>query len=870
MDQTAAPGRDNPAPALCLGCMSPDAGARFCPHCGWKRGATAESLLHLEPGSLLHNSYLVGRVLGQGGFGITYLGWDLQLQRKVAIKEYLPQSIASRLPRSTTVAPSTVHQQADFEYGLRSFMSEGKTLARFSEHPCIVSVLSLFEENRTGYLVMGYLTGQTLSQSLSQVGGRISYEAALGVMMRVLDGLREVHAHGLLHRDISPDNIYLTEQGPVKILDFGAARLAVGERSQNLSVILKEGYAPEEQYRRSGNQGPWTDIYAAAATLYRSITGVIPPPALDRLAQDQLVRPSAYCTDLPREVEAAILRGMAVHASERHQSVESFQESLLGGNGQGGSAESGDAAGNHPSPGVPEGGRARHQVSGKPGKTKSWLPAVGIGGGLLALVLIGLGARSLIYSHDQAQGEAAYSRGDYEAARSYFQPAADAGNAAAEMGLGRLFAKGEGARQDYQEARQWYEKAAASGNAEAMVNLGFLYDNGFGVAQDYSQAMSWYRKAADAGNADAMGRIGLLYHEGLGVEKNNEQARQWYEKSSAKGSLRGMTNLGLLYQSGDGVSLDPAHARQLYDKAAAAGSPAGMTLIGQTYENGTGRERDYEQARQWYEKGAAAGDPWAMYLLGNMYGGGRGVTQDTAKQRAWYEKAAIVKVPRAVDPLVNERRVIDGRGTSMCAIGDMYGNGQGVAQDYQEARQWYERATAENNSESMARIGQLHFFGRGVKQDYGQARQWYEKAAGQGNAAAMNDLGVLYANGEGVPQSYERASQWYEKSAAGGNTTAMNNLANLCDAGKGVPLDKAQAHRWRERSANAGDAEAMLVLAGELIREVDLSNTAALAKLEAAQKLQKARLWVQKAAEYGNLKAKAFLPIVDAAIQKLQ
>jgi len=319
------------ASTLCMGCMAPKTGAAFCSRCGWNQAASAHSVLHLPPGTVLRDSYIVGRVLGQGGFGITYLGWDIQLQRKVAIKEYFPQSIASRQPGSVTVTPTTSNLQADFDYGLRSFMSEGQILARFSDHPCIVSVLSLFEENRTGYMVMGYLDGTTLSQSLAAAGGRLPYDTVREIMMRVMDGLREVHSQGLLHRDISPDNVYLTRQGPVKILDFGAARMAVGERSQSLSVVLKEGYAPEEQYRRSGNQGPWTDVYAVAATFYRCLTGVTPPPSLDRLHSDTLRSPRELGIPMPPDAEAALLRALSVMPGMRYQSVETFQAALGAG-----------------------------------------------------------------------------------------------------------------------------------------------------------------------------------------------------------------------------------------------------------------------------------------------------------------------------------------------------------------------------------------------------------------------------------------------------------------------------------------------------------------------------------------------------------
>ena len=318
------------AAILCMGCMAPDTGAPVCPHCGWRKAADAGSVLHLAPGTILNGCYLVGRVLGQSAFAITYLGWDLQLQRKITIQEYFPQAIASRAPGSSTVAPIGAEAEADFQYGLESFKSEGRKLARFGDHPCIAAVLNLFEANNTAYSVIGYLEGTTLTQFLAASGGKLSWEVAVQIMMRVMDGLREVHAQEVLHRDISPDNIYLTREGPVKILNFSAARFEAGERSLNPSVWAREGYSPEEQYLRRGNQGPWTDVYATAATLYRSITGVTPPPALDRLHGDTLKSPRALGAAIPPDGEATLMRALAVRAGDRFQSIESFQEALQG------------------------------------------------------------------------------------------------------------------------------------------------------------------------------------------------------------------------------------------------------------------------------------------------------------------------------------------------------------------------------------------------------------------------------------------------------------------------------------------------------------------------------------------------------------
>ena len=217
-----------------------------------------------------------------------------------------------------------------YDYGLRKFLEEAQSVARFAHHPNVVSARDYFAANGTAYMVMEYVEGVTLKEYLAKKGGRISFEEARGIMMPVMDALREVHQAGMLHRDISPDNIYITTSAQVKILDFGAARYFSGEQSKSLSVILKSGYAPEEQYRSSGKQGAWTDVYAVAATLYKAMTGQTPPDALDRMAEDTLAPPSRLGVAIPPAAEQALLKALAVNAGRRFQSMGEFQQALLG------------------------------------------------------------------------------------------------------------------------------------------------------------------------------------------------------------------------------------------------------------------------------------------------------------------------------------------------------------------------------------------------------------------------------------------------------------------------------------------------------------------------------------------------------------
>ncbi len=317
-------------PNLCLGCMEEKGASQTCPHCGYEEGAAPKSALHLPPGTVLQDKYLLGRVLGQGGFGITYLAWDMTLDLKLAIKEYFPLGIASRSSGQPSMEMPTGELKEHYSFGLERYLKEAKTLARFSEHPNIVTVRDFFEANNTAYIVMNYIDGRTMEEYLKSAGGKITYSHALKVMMPVLDALKEMHREGILHRDISPDNIFIGNDGRVILIDFGAARQEMREKSKSFSVILKAGYAPEEQYRSRGSQGPWTDIYAAGGTLYRCITGEIPPEAVDRLIEETLIPPSHFGIEISETSENALLKALAVKANDRYQTVREFQEGLIG------------------------------------------------------------------------------------------------------------------------------------------------------------------------------------------------------------------------------------------------------------------------------------------------------------------------------------------------------------------------------------------------------------------------------------------------------------------------------------------------------------------------------------------------------------
>ena len=310
----------------CPSCFEPAAGSP-CRACGWQPGADNQPPF-LPIGALLDGRYRLGRVLGHGGFGITYLAFDENLALTLAIKEYLPRDCATR--GGDGVSLSIYSNQAEaFDYGLARFIDEARALARFDQHPGVVGVKNFFRAHGTGYIVMDFVPGITLKEYLErQPDGRIAFDLAVRLLLPVMDALRAVHTADLLHRDIAPDNIRITPKGQVRLLDFGAARQAAGEHSRSLSIILKPGYAPPEQYRSRGKQGPWTDVYALAATLYRGITGRTPPEALDRAEEDDLVPPSRLGIAIPPAAEAALLKALAVKVAERTQDIRAFQDGL--------------------------------------------------------------------------------------------------------------------------------------------------------------------------------------------------------------------------------------------------------------------------------------------------------------------------------------------------------------------------------------------------------------------------------------------------------------------------------------------------------------------------------------------------------------
>lgn len=309
---------------LCSGCFSPIK-KEPCKKCGFSANSYVPESMTLPCGSILMGNFLIGRVLGKGGFGITYLAYDVKYDKIIAIKEYFPVELALRAPDGTGLMVRDQRSSELFKKGVTKFYNEASFIARFSANPNIVKVYQFFYENNTAYFTMEYLTGMTLKDYVERCG-TLSAEQTVNVADKVALALCDIHRKSVLHRDVSPDNIMLCADGSVRLLDFGSARQIFPEGSQLLSVILKPGFAPLEQYMRKGKQGEWTDVYSLGASLYYGLTGNIPENPQNRIEDDSAVEGNIY--NIRPELWEIVRKAMMLKAADRYQNAVEFYEAL--------------------------------------------------------------------------------------------------------------------------------------------------------------------------------------------------------------------------------------------------------------------------------------------------------------------------------------------------------------------------------------------------------------------------------------------------------------------------------------------------------------------------------------------------------------
>lgn len=319
---------------LCMGCMGLLQSQEVpCPKCGFFLKTYEQPKNSMPPYEIINGKYLTGRVIGVGGFGITYIGWDFYQSKRVCIKEYFPRGVASRDSQTSVssqysmeVMTNSLQAQNVYTAGLQAYIKEAETLSRFYLMPGVVSVRDFFYGNRTAYIVMEYIEGIDLRQLAKVNGGKLTPGALFTMLQDVMKALHEVHKAGIVHRDISPDNIMVNRQYQAKLIDFGAAKHYQGEKDG--SVFLKHGYAPIEQYSRNGYQGPWTDVYSISATIYYLLSGVKLQKAPEREKEDRVAPLRSLGVSISEMQERAIHKGLAIKQEDRYQRVSELYRDL--------------------------------------------------------------------------------------------------------------------------------------------------------------------------------------------------------------------------------------------------------------------------------------------------------------------------------------------------------------------------------------------------------------------------------------------------------------------------------------------------------------------------------------------------------------
>jgi len=710
--------------------------------------------MKLPTGTLLQGGkYRIERVLGQGGFGITYLATHTTLGSLVAIKEFFIKGVNERDADCTTVSVSNADNKEQFEQQRNKFLKEARRLSQLrNKH--IVLVHDLFEDNGTAYYVMDFIEGQSLRNMIDQKG-KLEEELAWNCLNQMLEALEEIHSSNIWHLDIKPANIMLDSNGSFTLIDFGASKMVSdGNSTINTSIITAytPGYAPIEQVsQKIESYGPWTDFYALGASLYCVITGSAPP------LSDEIVEKGNHVFNFPENTDARlshlIMWMMQANRNNRPQSVAEIRQYL---NGEDTVKVQQSVAVIHKS----YDSVAKSDYASKDSNLsiKKWRwPLVAL---LLCLFLAGSYYGYKIYKKSQI---------DYTTYNLDLVAAAEDGDADAQVALADCYYFAYGVKFDLKKAFEWYQKAAEQVNPIGLFGLGNCYYHGAGIDRDtikaleyFSQASEMLLKMTDSDNAEVLLLIGVCYSDGYGVEKNDDRAISYYRKAVNLGSRNAKVKLGNSYFYGEGVKKDAEEAVKWYRKAAEQGSADGQFNLGLCYDNGYGVKKDGEEAVKWYRKAAEQGSADAQCNLGACYEDGVGVEKNAEEAVKWYRKAAEQGDARA------QRN-----------LGWCYEDGIGVKKDAEEAVKWYRKAAEQGYAPAQFSLGVSYVNGKGVKKDAEEGVKWYRKAAEQGDADAQNNLGACYYDGIGLAKDRNEAIRWFQKSARQGDKLAQQNLRNL-------------------------------------------------------------------------------------------
>ncbi|MFQ5754727.1 MAG: protein kinase [Acidiferrobacterales bacterium] len=779
----------------------------------------------LAAGFRLH-WYEIDKVIGQGGFGITYLAHDINLNQFVAITEYLPLELAVRAS-DNTVQPVSEERGTTFAWGLDRFLREGQTLAQF-KHPNIVRVLSLFEANNTGYMVMEHEQGTGLEKLLRQQC-TLDEARLLAVVMPLLDGMERVHEAGFIHRDIKPANIVVRTDGTPVLLDFGSARQAFAGYTRTLTTLVSPGYAPFEQYASKGErQGPWTDIYALAATMYRAISGKTPADAIERnVVLQQEPDPLQPVVEIGKgwysqHLLEAVDAGLAFLERDRPQSVAQWRAMIVGDAGAVNARTLADA----PTVATTEAGDRKEKLQAPVPPTQR-LPTASTKAGaprpaqtarparrglkwwaMAAMLVLAVGAVSHQWIFRPArQPLLGTSSTQTEPSMQQAQPTEAAG-----LDRGRsireLLAEAEDDLQSRRLTRppgnnalERYREVIAldPDNAQAQRGLSALVDRYLGLAAQAAKSREFDKARRNVAQAAAIAPDSALVERARNelAKKQGEDRRRVKQQLAREAAGQRRVEIERRAQARRQEKIRQLLGQSDEDiKASRLSSPEGDNAL-ERLRQVQALDRGNPAAREGLRRIVI------RYLELAKAAASRG--QFETAQRYLGEAAAIA--PRSPKIRLARSRLAEMRSAGVATNNnDKLQAGLNAFErgDSRRALQLLKPLAAQGEARAQTTLGFLYVMGRGVTQDEAEAATWFRKAAAQGLADAQYNLGTLYESGRGVTRDEAEAARWYGKAAAQGHVYAQAALGNMYASGHGVAKNRAEASKWLSEAAGQG------------------------------------------------------------------